>query len=371
MSSSSTTTDRLNLVFIHPSANKRGGGIVNAGLSYVEGLLAIGHKVEVWTASEIFATGARGLGAEVRLDRAFRSFLALCARPARMAASLRGIFRADAIVHNNGRLWPLACLVRASRHFVVFHNDSLGTRGLFRNWLSISEAQRRRLAPVGEKRRPWFRSLSRIVNGLDSSVWAPVAVKRTDGPVLIGFLAEIRPKKGLDVLLQAVALLHRRGLDVRLAVGGDGDLEAQAVRARELGIAEIVEWRGWVSDKNAFFAQLDIFCLPSRIEPFGIVLTEAMARGVPVVATRTDGPIELLETSGAGLLVDIDDPEAMADALAGLVEDRAMRIECGASGRAYAQRNFMPAEIGRRLQMAVVDAISAAPLSVQPRNSHG
>ena len=371
MTIASAPTGSLNLVVIHPSANKRSGGIVNAGLSYVEGLLAIGHRVEVWTASQAFADGAERLGAAVTLDRAFRSVLALCAQPSRLVRAIKGLCCADAIIHNNGRLWALACLVRSSRHFVVFHNESIGIRGLFRNWLAISSAQDGRLSAVAARRKPWVLSVSRILNGLSADMRAPVAVRMGAQAPKIGFLAEIRPKKGLDVLLRAASLLHGRGCDFRLVIGGDGDIAGHRQLAGELGLADRIDWLGWVDDRAAFFAGLDIFCLPSRIEPFGIVVTEALARGLPVVASRTDGPIELVEGSRAGLLVDADDPEQLADALAELVGSAALRQEYGIAGRTYVERNFTPAEIGRRLENAVTGVVSTSIMSVQPRKSHG
>lgn len=360
MNSSRPLANRLNLLIVHPSANKRVGGIVNAGLSYVEGLLSVGHKVEVWTASRAFAQEAERLGAAVTFDEAFRSFLALCARPSRLIGIVKSMARFDGIIHNNGRLWPLACLLKPSRHFVVFHNESIGVRGLFRNWLSISASQYTRLLREATRRKYRTISVSRILNGLSPDLWRPVLEKPKADKLRIGFLAEIRPKKGLDVLLRAAALLEKEGIDFQLVVGGDGDVESHRSLANELGISARIEWAGWIDDKVRFFSELDIFCLPSRIEPFGIVVTEAFARGVPVVATRTDGPIELLEDSGAGLLVDVDDPANLAEALLTLARDSERRRECGHIGRAYVERNFGPTEVGARLERAVGRVASVA-----------
>ena len=351
------------IVVIHPSANERRGGIINAGLSYVEGLLAAGHQVDVWTASAAFAQGALELGAAADLNNSYKSFLRLCLNPRRLLHAVKKARKTDAFIHNNGRLWLFGCLIFPRRHFVVFHNESIGSRGFFRNWLSISEAQYGRLTAVARRRNLWVLSVGRILNGLSREVWQPkplsVAVQKS--PV-VGFLAEIRSKKGLDVLLRAVAVLRQReAANFRLAIGGDGQqTEEYKQMSRNLGIADMIDWCGWVSDPIAFMDSIDVFCLPSRIEPFGIVVAEAMAREVPVVATRTDGPLELIGDSGGGLLVVIDDAEGLADALNELVSSEARRRQLGAKGRAYVESHFTPDAIGQRIETALNRASVAA-----------
>ena len=123
-------------------------------------------------------------------------------------------------------------------------------------------------------------------------------------------------KKGFDVLLHAVAHAAAQGATFRLEIGGDGPERAslQALAGR-LGIEDRVTFCGWIDDVAAFLADADLFVLPSRVEAFGIVVLEAMACGVPIVATRLSGPLEILGEDTA-LLVPSDDPAAMAAAMA-------------------------------------------------------
>ncbi|MFW5452322.1 glycosyltransferase [Thioalkalivibrio sulfidiphilus] len=127
-------------------------------------------------------------------------------------------------------------------------------------------------------------------------------------------------KKGFDLLLDAFARLRRDHLDARLMLGGDGE-EAPRLRARvqEAGLKDAVEFSGWVTDVAGFLDRADIFVLPSRDEPFGIAVLEAMARGVPIVSTRTQGPSEILDETTAWLCTvdSVDDLyQAMSDAAA-------------------------------------------------------
>ena len=155
------------------------------------------------------------------------------------------------------------------------------------------------------ERIPHFRSLE------------PVAVARAPRPTdgVAKTLGRFVHKKGFDVLLHAAAHAAAQGAPFRLEIGGDGpernSLKALAAR---LGIGDRVTFCGWVDDVAAFLADADLFVLPSRIEPFGIVVLEAMACGVPIVATRVSGPLETLDDQTA-LLVPSDDPAALAEAM--------------------------------------------------------
>lgn len=139
------------------------------------------------------------------------------------------------------------------------------------------------------------------------------------GPLTVGFLSlldEHHRYKGLEVLLQAL-----QGLPVRLRVGGKGkELDWYRQRARELGVAEQVEFLGFVPDAelNAFYGSCHVFALPStdgRREGFGLVLLEAMAAGRPVLTTPIVGIAGDIEPHGAGVLVPPGDPAALAAAL--------------------------------------------------------
>jgi glycosyltransferase involved in cell wall biosynthesis len=130
----------------------------------------------------------------------------------------------------------------------------------------------------------------------------PAADGPADGhasPVFVSLGRFVR-KKGFPVLVEAFASWLAEGGDGRLLLGGTGpEEEAVRARVRELGIADRVELAGWVEDTAAFLRRGNVFVLPSLDEPFGIVLLEAMACGRPIVATRTGGPLDVLDGSTA------------------------------------------------------------------------
>ncbi len=123
-------------------------------------------------------------------------------------------------------------------------------------------------------------------------------------------------KKGFADLLDAFArlLTLEKGRRFVLILAGDGpDRRSLQKRALQLGIGEHVRWPGWVQHPGPFFRAADVFVCPSRQEPPGNVILEAWFHGAPVVATRSDGPAELITDGEDGLLAPVADPGGLAD----------------------------------------------------------
>jgi glycosyltransferase involved in cell wall biosynthesis len=157
----------------------------------------------------------------------------------------------------------------------------------------------------------------RIVRIPNFSSLTPAAGPREPrtGSLSIVSYGRLVAKKGFDDLLRAMRLVLDQGVHARLAIGGDGP-ERERLRAlrAELGLERAVDFPGWIDDPGAFLADADLFVLPSRLEPFGIVVLEAMACGVPIVSTRSEGPSEILDSRSA-YLAEIGDPASLARVL--------------------------------------------------------
>lgn len=140
-----------------------------------------------------------------------------------------------------------------------------------------------------------------------------------------GHLSNLDPVKRVDLLLEAFAELHREDPSVRLVVGGDGEeRERLLMLSGDLGISDVVRFTGNVPRDGVmdFYAGIDAFVLPSVTEPMGVVQIEALASGVPVVATRTWGGETVIEDPRDGLLVDIDNKGQLVEAMR-VIRDRA------------------------------------------------
>lgn len=166
-----------------------------------------------------------------------------------------------------------------------------------------------------------------------------------EGKRLVGIVGRLQEWKGQDVFLRAAALVADAHPDVVFPVvggallGWEGDYPQQLRRlADELGISDRVHFAGHQEDVYPWFDAMDVVVHASHGEPFGLVLVEAMALGKPLVATAAGGPTEIIEDGVSGLLVPPGDHEAMAGAIAAVLDDAALQasLGAGAAGRARA-----------------------------------
>jgi L-malate glycosyltransferase len=156
-------------------------------------------------------------------------------------------------------------------------------------------------------------------------------------------IAQHVQKKGLDVLLYAFRRLHDQGLPHKMIFVGDGPLRRQLEElARSLGISAKVEFLGGKgrTEVMTLLYGCELLVLPSRSEPFGIALIEAMACKKPVVATKIGGIPEIVDNGGNGILVEPDDPTALADALLTILTDATLAMTIANRGHAMVRERF-------------------------------
>jgi glycosyltransferase involved in cell wall biosynthesis len=199
--------------------------------------------------------------------------------------------------------------------------------------------------------------------GVDLARFAPRPAP--DGrPFRVLCVGRLVSAKGQHVLLSAVLRLARAGRDVRLTLVGDGpDRASLAERVAAEGAAAFVTLAGSV-DQDAirrFYEQADAFALASFAEGIPVVLMEAMAMEVPCVSTFITGIPELIRDGVDGLLVPPSDDEALADALARLMDDAALRTRLGAAGRARVAERFDLARNVERLAAVFARRLPGGP----------
>ena len=170
---------------------------------------------------------------------------------------------------------------------------------------------------------------------------AKVALGYPPGGLLIGGVGRLSPEKAFDALIRALPPLLARGLDVRLVVVGEGhDRPRLEALARELNVADRVSLPGWQSDARGTFEALDVFALSSLREGLPNVLLEAMALGVPCVATRIAGIPRLIQDGRNGLLIDAGDQAGLDRALAGLLANPGLRDHLQAAARRTVETRY-------------------------------
>lgn len=168
--------------------------------------------------------------------------------------------------------------------------------------------------------------------------------------VIVFALGRLDERKGFDLLFEAAARAQAADLPETLYVfsAGDGSAGEAAERAKIERILETnqlekaVRWIPVIpeADLPRYYAAADVFVLPSRYEPFGIVMLEAMASQIPIIATSAGGPATVIEQERSGLLVDPTDTEAFANALTMLIRSPNTRLHYGERARAAAVAEY-------------------------------
>lgn len=180
-----------------------------------------------------------------------------------------------------------------------------------------------------------------------------------EGELVVGCIGRLAPVKGQDVLLAAFARVAHQRPAARLVLIGDGpsrrELEAQA---RRLGVADAVRFLGVREDAGSLLPGFDLYVQPSLNEGMGRALAQAMAAGLPVVATDAPGPAELLGEDAAGVLVPTGDEEALATALAALLDDRRRRVLLGERARRRAARFWTEDEMVDAIERLYLDLLT-------------
>ena len=186
------------------------------------------------------------------------------------------------------------------------------------------------------------------------------SVPRTaHGGVVIGTACRLELIKGLNYLIEALAVLAPEFPDLRLEIAGDGSLRGDLEQnSRQLGVSGIVSFLGWREDLPSVMAGWDIFVLPSLDEGFGVAALEAMAAGLPVIASAVGGLCELVQNGETGWLV----PPAAPAKLAQRVRELIHRWpDAGSNGHAGRQRALHSFPISRMVEqtVAVYDKLTA------------
>lgn len=294
--------------------------------------------------------------------------------PARAALLARGLARVNASI-----------VVVEHTHHGTFYTRRKWLRDLLTTWL-FRHAERVAGTSAGvvddlEARFPGIGGRTLVLPSVGPSSEAVALARSTlpDHPWyrnrrdirLICCVANLVPRKGQDALVDALPLLRSRCGDVRLVLVGRPDDHAFVAslrrRAAALGLSEEVSIVGYQPDALRFIANADVLALTSHTEGFGMVLVEALACGLPVVATDCPvGPRAVLQAGRCGWLVPPGNIPALVDALAEALSDDERRTEMAATGRARAG-DFAPATVARAYLAAAVAVREEARGRLPPR----
>jgi glycosyltransferase involved in cell wall biosynthesis len=201
-----------------------------------------------------------------------------------------------------------------------------------------------------------------LENGVDLERFSETTRPRNAGKGRrVGVIANLRPVKGLDVFLEAAALVRRRHPDVTFAVAGEGPLRpGLAAQAERLGVR--LELPGTVGDVPGFLAGLDLAVLPSLSEGMSNALLEYMAAGRAIVATAVGGNTTLIEEGVNGLLVPPNDPGRLAEAIGHLLDHPELAAWLGRAARRRVEERYSREVMVRRFEDLYTGLMGGASL---------
>jgi len=366
----------MNILHVYKDYYPVLGGIENHVKVLAEAQARAGHNVIVLVTARGPRTTIEDLGG-VRVIKAGR-FATVASAP--LSLSLPVILarlRPD-ITHLHFP-YPLgeaaqALLGRSRRTVITYHSDIVRQQGLLRLyrpllWRVLAKADRIiATSPNYVTTSPYLQRFADkcviIPLGVDVDRFqqadpaqvADIRVKGRQHPILL-FVGRLRYYKGLDDLLRAMALLRdtRAHLTATLLICGSGPMEAAwRALAQELGLTEQVHFLGDVPEETlpALYHAADLYVLPanSRAEAFGVALLEAMAAGLPVISTEIGTGTSYVNIHGeTGLIVPPRDPERLAQAIAILLNDPALRQRLGAQAQARVRAKFSQATMIERV----------------------
>jgi glycosyltransferase involved in cell wall biosynthesis len=211
------------------------------------------------------------------------------------------------------------------------------------------------------QRHYWPRAgrLAWIPASVEDVVQLPAPPLENPPRLTIGYVGRLEWEKGVDVLIKALAQVSDRDR-IRPVIMGEGIQRAELEQmARDLGLGDVVEFRGLVLDAAAHFSEFDVVAIPSHFEGFGMVGAEACAASRPIIATRVGGLIDIVREGENGWLVPPNDPVAFARAIEQAAADPAALQRMGAAARRRYEANWRVGSMATRVAQVYEAALGA------------
>jgi L-malate glycosyltransferase len=182
-----------------------------------------------------------------------------------------------------------------------------------------------------------------IGNGVDSNVFAPAQKKQTSEPYIL-YTGRLETQKGLVDLIESARYVCQKHRNLKFVLVGKGTIEKMLrTMVSKLGLGQNLFFAGYISNRDKlieYYRNATIYVLPSYYEGLPTSLLEAMACGIPSIATNVDGSSEVITDGETGLLVPPRNPKMLAEAILKLLNDESLRSRMGAKGREHVVGNY-------------------------------
>ncbi|MGI9103748.1 MAG: glycosyltransferase [Terriglobales bacterium] len=256
-----------------------------------------------------------------------------------------------ALIHHHSADWRVRWIVRravAAPILLHLHGPAVDETS-HPVPLPISTRDADRIIAVSQAVLPYIRASAEVVHtGVETG--SPTSDAARDG-IVIGTAGRLVAVKAIDLLVRAFALAHEKLPHLRLEIAGDGpDRKRLETQVAQLHLQEAVRFLGWQNPLRPVMRRWAIYVQPSVEEGLGYSMLEAMAEGLPVVATRVGGIPEVVIDAGTGWLVPRSDVDAMAYRIEELARNANLRSHMGVQGRARAMEKFSAEGFVRRIE---------------------
>jgi glycosyltransferase involved in cell wall biosynthesis len=315
--------------------SRGGGGIEQAFVDYCEGLRSLGHQVVAITSpGAVVNAQLAALGIETHSIGNLGEWDPIATYRLRKRLLTLKI---DCVIAHANRAYGLSHRAIKGKVPLIGVVQNYNTRryntadGVLTTTFDLINV----LAAQGIARENIFH----IPNMVRISELPQHGARRT--PPVVGTMGRFVAKKGFDVYIDALRIVKERGFAFKAVLGGTGAEEtALRARAQAAGLSEHLSFLGWVDNKKSFYTGIDIFCLPSLHEPFGIVLLEAFTFGAPVIATNSEGPRDIITPNYDALIVEMGSAQQLAEAIIVLLREPETANKLAANAFAKAKMRY-------------------------------
>lgn len=270
-------------------------------------------------------------------------------------------FAPDVIVVHSKKAMPMFKVLSKmlkSKLVGVAHNPKIKRLEMCDGIFSVTQNQLDKMRDAGLNTKNMF-----VVPNMIEMPEAEPQYQPYHKPVVIGTMGRFEPVKGFCDLLDALSLLKKKGVPFRAIIGGKNnaayDAEEKRIfqKVKDLGLEDDITFCGWVSDKAAFFKNIDVFVLPSLEESFGVVLLEAALYKKPIVCSDADGPKEVWANTDAALVFERGNVRMLADKLQAMIEKPAFAQETAQKAYTLVKNKYVVEAVAKTLAEALENVV--------------
>jgi glycosyltransferase involved in cell wall biosynthesis len=254
------------------------------------------------------------------------------------------------ITHGNRAVSLTKIFIPIKKILSVLHNNKINTIKKCINIIIVNKQLKQLIK--GQNKSQNITYIPNMIT-IPSSNDKPYS-KEVNKTLTIGSLGRLIYDKAIEDFIMALSSLHQQGISFEVKIAGDGPEKSRLIQlVNHLQLENYVEFLGWVNNKDTFFNQIDIFCLPSRRESFGIVLLEALARHIPIACTNCDGPQEILTDDLNALITPIADHSMLANSLKKLISSPSLREKLSTNGYDLVRTKYSTISVSIKLDKLI------------------